>query len=189
MGSPVSVTVANLAIEDVEDRVLATTDVPFRFWWRYVDDTCIALPASCCQELHKHLISIETSSHWRRSQKGSFRSWMYTLNTLVMYPFPPLCLKSLPTQINTLTSLPTTVTLTRWQWSAHFSTGLVPSRQPLRPTRRRSIWWVLCWGMDTPRGSHPWKCDHLPCPIWCGNWGPKGNSLPPICPWDLRITE
>ena len=32
MGSPVSVTVANLAIEDVKDRVLATTDVPFRFW-------------------------------------------------------------------------------------------------------------------------------------------------------------
>ena len=39
MRSPVSVTVANLVMEDVEDRALVTTDVPFRFWRRYVDDT------------------------------------------------------------------------------------------------------------------------------------------------------
>ena len=36
MGSPVSVTVANLVMEDVEDRALVTTDVPVRFWRRYV---------------------------------------------------------------------------------------------------------------------------------------------------------
>ena len=49
LGSPVSVTVANLVMEDVEDRALVTTDVPVRFWRRYVDDTCTASPASCCQ--------------------------------------------------------------------------------------------------------------------------------------------
>ena len=38
MESPVSVMVANLVMEDVEDKALAT-DVPFRFWRRYVDDT------------------------------------------------------------------------------------------------------------------------------------------------------
>ena len=61
MGSPVSVTVANLVMEDVEDRALVTTDVPVRFWRRYVDDTCTALPASCCQRFLEHLNSIETS--------------------------------------------------------------------------------------------------------------------------------
>ena len=39
MGSPVSVTIPNLVIEDVKERALATTDVPLRIWKRYVDDT------------------------------------------------------------------------------------------------------------------------------------------------------
>ena len=39
MGSPVSVTLANLVMEDVEGRALVTTDVPVRFWRRYMDDT------------------------------------------------------------------------------------------------------------------------------------------------------
>ena len=45
-GSRVSVTIANLVIEDVEDRALASSDVSLRFWKRYVDDSCTALPAS-----------------------------------------------------------------------------------------------------------------------------------------------
>lgn len=53
MGSPVSVTVANLVMEDVEGRALATTNVPLRFWKRF--DTCTALPWSQCQELLEHL--------------------------------------------------------------------------------------------------------------------------------------
>ena len=54
-------TVANLVMEDVEGRALVTTDVPVRFWRRYVDDTCTALPASCFQRFLEHLNSIETS--------------------------------------------------------------------------------------------------------------------------------
>ena len=61
MGSPVSVTVANLVMEDVEGRALATTDIPLRFWKRYVDDTCTALPRSRCQELLEHLNSTEAT--------------------------------------------------------------------------------------------------------------------------------
>ena len=43
MGSPVLVTMTNLVIEDMEERVLATTVTSPRFWKRYVDDTCTVL--------------------------------------------------------------------------------------------------------------------------------------------------
>ena len=43
MGSPVLVTMTNLVIEDMEERVLATTVTSPGFWNRYVDDTCTVL--------------------------------------------------------------------------------------------------------------------------------------------------
>ena len=61
MGSPVSVTFANLVTEDVEERELATTDIPLRFWKRYADDMCTALPASLVQEFLDHLNGVEPS--------------------------------------------------------------------------------------------------------------------------------
>ena len=61
MGSPVLVTVANLVMEDVEQRALATTDVHPRFWKRYVDDTCTVLPADDVQRFLDHLSRVEPS--------------------------------------------------------------------------------------------------------------------------------
>ena len=61
MGSPVSVTVANLVMEDVEQRALSSYLSPPPFWKRYVDNTAAALRArgkencsdfiSCCFSL------------------------------------------------------------------------------------------------------------------------------------------
>ena len=59
MGSPVSVTVANLVIEDVEQRALATCEAQPPFWKRYVDDTLMALPKGQIQEFYQHLNAIE----------------------------------------------------------------------------------------------------------------------------------
>ena len=61
MDSPVSVTAANLVMEDVEKRALSTYPLPLPFWKRYVDDTLTALPLDKVQQFHQHLNSIETT--------------------------------------------------------------------------------------------------------------------------------
>ena len=61
MGSPVSVMIANLVMEDLEERALATTDIPLRSWKHYVDDTCAALPVSRVQEFLTHLNRVDPS--------------------------------------------------------------------------------------------------------------------------------
>ena len=61
MGSPVSVTVADLVMEDVEERALSACTHRPLFWKRYVDDTLSALPLDQIQAFHHHLNSIEPS--------------------------------------------------------------------------------------------------------------------------------
>ena len=58
MGSPVSVVVANLVMEDIEHRAMSSFHTPPRFWRRYVDDTCTALPRDLVEPFHEHLNSI-----------------------------------------------------------------------------------------------------------------------------------
>jgi len=57
----VSVTVANLVMEDVEERALASYPTPPPFWKRFVDDTCTAIPPDHLESFHNHLNSIEPS--------------------------------------------------------------------------------------------------------------------------------
>ena len=59
MGSPVSITVANLMMEDVEERALESYPTPPPFWKCYVDDTCTALPSDQIPTFISHLNSIE----------------------------------------------------------------------------------------------------------------------------------
>ena len=59
MGSPVSVVVANLVMEDIEQEALSTFHSPPLFWRRYVDDTCTALPLDLVDSLHQHLNSVD----------------------------------------------------------------------------------------------------------------------------------
>ena len=59
MGSPVSVVVADLVMEDIESRALATYPHPPKFWKRYVDDTFCVLKTQEVDKFHHHINSIE----------------------------------------------------------------------------------------------------------------------------------
>ena len=55
MGLPVSVTVANLVIEEIEGKTLSTFTPAPHFWKRYINDTCTAIPSYLVTPFHDHL--------------------------------------------------------------------------------------------------------------------------------------
>ena len=55
MGSPVSVIVAEIVMQNIEQTALTTYKQQLPFWFRYVDDTITALPTDDIQTLHDHL--------------------------------------------------------------------------------------------------------------------------------------
>ena len=61
MGSPVSAVIANMVMEDVEQRALATSPVKPFFWKRYVDDVISAVSGNEAERLLSHLNSVESS--------------------------------------------------------------------------------------------------------------------------------
>ena len=61
MGSPVSAVIANMAMEDVEQRAIATSPVKPLFWKRYVDDAIFAVSGNEAERLLSHLNSVELS--------------------------------------------------------------------------------------------------------------------------------
>ena len=61
MGSPVSVTVANLVMEDVEERALTLFPSTPPFWKKYIDDTYTALRLNQLAAFHEHCNSVEPS--------------------------------------------------------------------------------------------------------------------------------
>jgi len=55
MGSPVSVVVAEIVMQHVEERVLATCRQTIPLWLRYVDDTFTAVHKDEIDDFHDHL--------------------------------------------------------------------------------------------------------------------------------------
>ena len=58
MGSPVSAVLANLVMEEVEEKTIATAPTKPKWWYRYVDDSHTCLKRDKVQEFHIHLNSI-----------------------------------------------------------------------------------------------------------------------------------
>ena len=76
MGSPVSVVVATLVMEDIECRALSSFQTPPRFWRRYVDDTCTVFPRDLVESFNAHLNSIDPNIQFtvERDLKGCCHS-------------------------------------------------------------------------------------------------------------------
>ena len=58
MGSPVSAILANLVMEQVEERALISAPHPPKWWFRYVDDSHVCIAREHLTEFHSHLNSI-----------------------------------------------------------------------------------------------------------------------------------
>ena len=72
MGSPVSVVVANLVMEDVEERAIDSFGQPSRVWKRFVDDTFVILDKVAVDEFFIHLNQIQPSIEFTmEGEKGN----------------------------------------------------------------------------------------------------------------------
>jgi hypothetical protein len=61
MGSPVSPIIANLFMENFENKAIASFDTPPRYWGRYVDDTMVIIDKLKVDSFTDHLNSIHES--------------------------------------------------------------------------------------------------------------------------------
>ena len=61
MGSPISLVIAELVIEEFEETAIATAPHPPKLWFRYVDDSRTCLKKDQVDEFHQHLNSINPS--------------------------------------------------------------------------------------------------------------------------------
>ena len=74
MGSPISPIVANLFMEDYEQKAISTAPHPPYFWKRYVDDTFTILESSHKRAFLDHINSIDQHiqfTHEEQREDGS----------------------------------------------------------------------------------------------------------------------
>ena len=68
MGSPVSLVVAIIFMEHIEERAIRSSLHPIRFWRRCIDDTC-SLNKSSVEEVRKHLNSVSPAIQFTVEQE------------------------------------------------------------------------------------------------------------------------
>ena len=61
MGSPISVTIANLVMEHIEIKAINSFFSPPKLWSRFVDDTFVILKSDIVKRFFAHINSIEAS--------------------------------------------------------------------------------------------------------------------------------
>jgi len=51
MGSPLSPILADIVMQDLEERAISSLSLHLPFYFRYVDDTALAAPSASCQKI------------------------------------------------------------------------------------------------------------------------------------------
>ena len=110
IGSPVSVTVANLVMEDVEERALVTRPHPLSFWKQYVDDTFTALSEWEVNQFFDYLDMGEPTIKFtiERESNGLLTFLDTWSPTTLMDVYPHRCTGRRPTLTGTWSSPPIT---------------------------------------------------------------------------------
>ena len=77
MVSPVSVMVANLVMEEIEQKALSSYTSPPHFWKAHVDDTCTTLPKVSVSDFHQHLNRVNKHIQFTVEEKADAISLMF----------------------------------------------------------------------------------------------------------------
>ena len=84
MGSPISLVIADLVMEEIEETAIATAPHPPKWWFRYVDDSHTCLRKHQVDEFHQHLNSINPHIRFTlelRDTKGQGLPFLDTITT------------------------------------------------------------------------------------------------------------
>ena len=107
MGSPVSVVVAEIVMQNIEEQALATYSETLPLWLRYVDDTITAVHENKIDEFHEHLneqnTNIQYTKEIEENGKIPFLDCLHAKTT----PYEPLFTGNQHTLTDYLTKRPT----------------------------------------------------------------------------------
>ena len=109
MGSPVSVVVAEIVMQNIEEQVTETYSETLSLWLRYVDDTITAVHENKIDEFHEHLNEQNTNIQFTKEieENGKIPFLDCLVTSQKTTPYEPLFTGNQHTLTGYLTKRPT----------------------------------------------------------------------------------